>query len=75
MSQYLTDDVHASRATMSFELTVYTFISCRAAFLCGREPNFDITTKEQEELSKLTWEEFLNMTRMAIHNKSNYFFP
>ncbi|KAD3068483.1 hypothetical protein E3N88_36363 [Mikania micrantha] len=43
----------------------------RAAFMCGREPNFDLTVKEKEELSKLSWEEFLAMTRSAINCKKN----
>ncbi|XP_071698396.1 ethylene-responsive transcription factor-like protein At4g13040 isoform X2 [Rutidosis leptorrhynchoides] len=41
----------------------------RAAFLCGREPNFELTVEEKDELSKLTWDEFLIMTRDAINNK------
>ncbi|XP_076888109.1 uncharacterized protein LOC143538429 isoform X2 [Bidens hawaiensis] len=41
----------------------------RAAFLCGREPNFELTVKEKDELSKLSWDDFLAMTRTAINSK------
>ncbi|KAI3801159.1 hypothetical protein L1987_29262 [Smallanthus sonchifolius] len=41
----------------------------RAAFMCGREPNFELTIKEKDELSKLSWDEFLAMTRSAINCK------
>ncbi|KAI3742062.1 hypothetical protein L1987_59742 [Smallanthus sonchifolius] len=43
----------------------------RAAFMCGREPNFELTIKEKDELSKLSWDEFLAMTRSAINSKKN----
>ncbi|XP_022034615.1 ethylene-responsive transcription factor-like protein At4g13040 isoform X3 [Helianthus annuus] len=43
----------------------------RAAFMCGREPNFELTVKEKDELSKLSWDDFLAMTRSAINNKKN----
>lgn len=43
----------------------------RAAFLCGREPNFDLTIEEKEELSKLSWDDFLIMTRSAINSKKS----
>ncbi|GJS87855.1 ethylene-responsive transcription factor-like protein isoform X1 [Tanacetum coccineum] len=41
----------------------------RAAFMCGREPNFELTDEEKDELSKLSWDDFLTMTRSAINNK------
>ncbi|XP_021720091.1 ethylene-responsive transcription factor-like protein At4g13040 [Chenopodium quinoa] len=41
----------------------------RAAFMCGREPNFELTEGEKQQLRKLTWPEFLAMTRTAITNK------
>ncbi|XP_076901374.1 ethylene-responsive transcription factor-like protein At4g13040 [Bidens hawaiensis] len=41
----------------------------RAAFLCGREPNFELTVEEKDELSKLSWDDFLAMTRTAINSK------
>ncbi|KAM0042603.1 putative transcription factor AP2-EREBP family [Helianthus debilis subsp. tardiflorus] len=43
----------------------------RAAFMCGREPDFELTAKEKDELSKLSWDDFLTMTRSAINSKSN----
>ncbi|GJU10202.1 ethylene-responsive transcription factor-like protein isoform X1 [Tanacetum coccineum] len=43
----------------------------RAAYLCGREPNFDLTIEEKEELSKLSWDDFLIMTRSAINSKKS----
>lgn len=43
----------------------------RAAFMCGREPNFELTVEEKEKLSKLSWDEFLLITRSAIHSKKN----
>lgn len=42
----------------------------RAAFMCGREPNFELTVEEKDELSKLSWDDFLTMTRSAINSKS-----
>ncbi|RRT53868.1 hypothetical protein B296_00032550, partial [Ensete ventricosum] len=42
----------------------------RAAFMCGREPNFELTEEEKQELRQYNWEEFLAMTRSAINNKS-----
>lgn len=39
--------------------------------MCGREPNFELSEKEKEELRKFKWDEFLAMTRHAITNKSN----
>ncbi|KAM0039905.1 putative non-reducing end alpha-L-arabinofuranosidase [Helianthus debilis subsp. tardiflorus] len=43
----------------------------RAAFMCGREPNFELMAEEKDELSKLSWDGFLTMTRSAINSKSN----
>lgn len=43
----------------------------RAAFLCGREPNFELPEKEKQELSHYKWDEFLLMTRNAISNKKH----
>ncbi|CAI9107387.1 OLC1v1006733C2 [Oldenlandia corymbosa var. corymbosa] len=42
----------------------------RAAFMCGREPNFELSEEEKRELRKFKWEEFLEMTRSAITHKS-----
>ncbi|KAG6606307.1 Ethylene-responsive transcription factor-like protein, partial [Cucurbita argyrosperma subsp. sororia] len=41
----------------------------RAAFMCGREPNFELPEAEKKELRKVNWDEFLAMTRLAIANK------
>lgn len=41
----------------------------RAAYLCGREPNFQLTEAEKQELQLLQWEEFLEQTRQSILNK------
>nr|XP_043610698.1 ethylene-responsive transcription factor-like protein At4g13040 [Erigeron canadensis] len=43
----------------------------RAAFLCGREPNYELTVEAKEELSKLSWDDFLTMTRAAINSKKH----
>ncbi|KAI3782862.1 hypothetical protein L2E82_12920 [Cichorium intybus] len=43
----------------------------RAAFMCGREPNFELTVEEKDELSQLSWDEFLARTRSAINSKKN----
>ncbi|KAK1428487.1 hypothetical protein QVD17_17322 [Tagetes erecta] len=43
----------------------------RAAFMCGREPNFELTVEEKDELSKLSWDDFLTMTREAINSKKH----
>uniref|UniRef100_A0A251SZY9 Putative AP2-like ethylene-responsive transcription factor n=1 Tax=Helianthus annuus TaxID=4232 RepID=A0A251SZY9_HELAN len=43
----------------------------KATFMCGREPNFELTAEEKDELSKLIWDDFLTMTRSAINSKSN----
>ncbi|KAF5776674.1 hypothetical protein HanXRQr2_Chr12g0526891 [Helianthus annuus] len=39
--------------------------------MCGREPNFELTAEEKDELSKLIWDDFLTMTRSAINSKIN----
>ncbi|OUZ99566.1 AP2/ERF domain [Macleaya cordata] len=41
----------------------------RAAFMCGREPNFELSEEEQQELKRFKWDEFLTMTRSSITNK------
>lgn len=41
----------------------------RAAFMCGREPNFELSEEEKQELRQFKWDEFLAMTRHAITNK------
>ncbi|PON59374.1 AP2/ERF transcription factor [Trema orientale] len=43
----------------------------RAAFMCGREPNFELSEEEKQELRKFKWEEFLAMTRHAITHKKH----
>ncbi|KAM1795370.1 hypothetical protein ACFX11_035732 [Malus domestica] len=43
----------------------------RAAFMCGREPNFELSEEEKKELRKFKWDEFLAMTRHAITNKKH----
>ncbi|XP_020112039.1 ethylene-responsive transcription factor-like protein At4g13040 isoform X2 [Ananas comosus] len=43
----------------------------RAAFMCGREPNFELSEEEKEELRSYKWEDFLAMTRSAINNKKH----
>ncbi|KAG0454952.1 hypothetical protein HPP92_024244 [Vanilla planifolia] len=43
----------------------------RAAFMCGREPNFELSEDEKLELSQYNWDDFLAMTRNAITNKKN----
>ncbi|KAM7501593.1 hypothetical protein LguiB_000497 [Lonicera macranthoides] len=43
----------------------------RAAFMCGREPNFELSDAEKHELRKLKWEDFLAVTRSAITNKKH----
>jgi len=42
----------------------------RAAFMCGREPNFELSEEEKLELSKFKWEEFLAVTQQSITCKS-----
>nr|XP_034577603.1 ethylene-responsive transcription factor-like protein At4g13040 isoform X1 [Setaria viridis] len=41
----------------------------RAAFMCGREPNFELSEEEKQELRKYTWEDFLAVTRNTITSK------
>uniref|UniRef100_A0ACD5YKG1 Uncharacterized protein n=2 Tax=Avena sativa TaxID=4498 RepID=A0ACD5YKG1_AVESA len=41
----------------------------RAAFMCGREPNFELSLEEKKELDSYTWEDFLAITRNTITNK------
>ncbi|CAD6250957.1 unnamed protein product [Miscanthus lutarioriparius] len=41
----------------------------RAAFMCGREPNFELSEEEKQELRKYTWEGFLAVTRNTITSK------
>ncbi|XP_047337145.1 ethylene-responsive transcription factor-like protein At4g13040 isoform X2 [Impatiens glandulifera] len=43
----------------------------RAAFMCGREPNSELSEEEKQELGKFKWEEFLAMTRSMITSKKN----
>ncbi|XP_058765232.1 ethylene-responsive transcription factor-like protein At4g13040 isoform X1 [Vicia villosa] len=43
----------------------------RAAFMCGREPNFDLPEEEKQELRKFKWDDFLAMTRQAITRKKH----
>ncbi|XP_077229225.1 ethylene-responsive transcription factor-like protein At4g13040 isoform X2 [Tasmannia lanceolata] len=43
----------------------------RAAFMCGREPNFELSELEKQELRQFKWDEFLAMTRSAITNKKH----
>ncbi|CAL9183153.1 unnamed protein product [Musa hybrid cultivar] len=43
----------------------------RAAFMCGREPNFELTEEEKQELKQYNWDDFLAMTRSAINNKKH----
>ncbi|XP_047940813.1 AP2-like ethylene-responsive transcription factor BBM2 [Salvia hispanica] len=38
----------------------------RATFMCGRDPNFELSEEEKQELRKFNWDEFL-----AITNKKN----
>ncbi|GFQ02699.1 ethylene-responsive transcription factor-like protein at4g13040 [Phtheirospermum japonicum] len=44
----------------------------RAAFMCGREPNFVLSEEEKRELGKYKWDEFLAITRYAITNKKSH---
>ncbi|XP_051153044.1 ethylene-responsive transcription factor-like protein At4g13040 [Andrographis paniculata] len=44
----------------------------RAAFMCGREPNFELSMEEKEELRKIKWDEFLAITRSAITSKKSH---
>ena len=42
----------------------------RAAFMCGREPNSELSEEEKKELQNYTWKDFLDMTRDTITSKS-----
>lgn len=59
---------------MDFETHWWMDFFCRAAFMCGREPNFELSEEEKQELRKFKWDEFLAYTRRSITNKSNPFF-
>ncbi|XP_022159539.1 ethylene-responsive transcription factor-like protein At4g13040 isoform X2 [Momordica charantia] len=41
----------------------------RAAFMCGRKPNFELPEEEKQELRKLNWDQFLAVTRHVITNR------
>ncbi|XP_044500955.1 ethylene-responsive transcription factor-like protein At4g13040 [Mangifera indica] len=41
----------------------------RAAFMCGREPNFELSEEEKQELRQFKWDEFLAFTRRSITHK------
>lgn len=41
----------------------------RAAFMCGREPNFELPEEEKQQLKNFKWDEFLAMTRRATTSK------
>ncbi|XP_047331271.1 ethylene-responsive transcription factor-like protein At4g13040 [Impatiens glandulifera] len=43
----------------------------RAAFMCGREPNSELSEEEKKDLGKLNWDEFLVLTRSAITSKKH----
>ncbi|XP_043722952.1 ethylene-responsive transcription factor-like protein At4g13040 isoform X2 [Telopea speciosissima] len=43
----------------------------RAAFMCGREPNFELSEEEKQELRQFNWDEFLTYTRSAITSKKH----
>ncbi|KAL3615956.1 hypothetical protein CASFOL_040250 [Castilleja foliolosa] len=43
----------------------------RAAFMCGREPNFELSEEDKHELRKFSWDEFLAITRSAINSKKS----
>ncbi|URE40061.1 AP2 domain containing protein [Musa troglodytarum] len=43
----------------------------RAAFMCGREPNFELSEEEKQELRPYNWDEFLEKTRSAINDKKH----
>lgn len=43
----------------------------RAAFMCGREPNFELSEEEKQELGRFNWEQFLELTRNAITSKKH----
>lgn len=54
--------------SVGYKLTFFT--TNRAAFMCGREPNFALSEEEKQELWQYKWDEFLAITRSAITNKS-----
>ncbi|CAM6022320.1 unnamed protein product [Sphagnum balticum] len=41
----------------------------RAAYMCGREPNFELSEEDKQELQRFQWDEFLELTRKSILNK------
>ncbi|CAN6892374.1 unnamed protein product, partial [Brassica oleracea] len=41
----------------------------RAAFMCGREPNFELSEEDKRDLKQQSWEGFLACTRRKITNK------
>lgn len=41
----------------------------RAAYLCGRVPNFELSEEEKQELQGLQWDDFLQITKDAIASK------
>ncbi|XP_039137819.1 ethylene-responsive transcription factor-like protein At4g13040 [Dioscorea cayenensis subsp. rotundata] len=43
----------------------------RAAYICGRQPNLELSKEEKQELSKYKWDEFLEMTKRSIASKKN----
>jgi hypothetical protein len=38
--------------------------------MCGREPNFELSEEDKRELQGFQWDEFLELTRKSILNKS-----
>jgi hypothetical protein len=38
--------------------------------MCGREPNFELSEEDKQELQRFQWDEFLELTRKSILNKS-----
>ena len=54
----------------TYEIELSLLLIFRAAFLCGREPNFEISEEVKQELLKFTWDEFLAMTQHTITTKS-----
>ncbi|KAL8170185.1 hypothetical protein V2J09_021989 [Rumex salicifolius] len=41
----------------------------RAAFMCGRDPNFELPEEDRRELKQLEWDDFLEKTRLQISSK------
>ncbi|EHA8590763.1 putative ethylene-responsive transcription factor-like protein [Cocos nucifera] len=39
--------------------------------MCGREPNFELSEEEKQELRQYKWEDFLAVTRNAINSKKH----